>query len=109
MINEDQFVVTYGDGVANINLNNLINFHLNHKKEATMTVVRPPVRFGEVKMRNGTITNFEEKPQIKNNWINGGFLFLIKIFLNILVKTRDVRKKTYTKNDKSKENYGLSA
>tara|TARA_B100001564_G_C20657783_1_gene680043 strand:- start:1120 stop:1851 length:732 start_codon:yes stop_codon:yes gene_type:complete len=108
LINEDQFVVTYGDGVANINLNNLINFHLNHKKEATMTVVRPPVRFGEVKMRNGTITNFEEKPQIKNNWINGGFFIFNKNIFKYFSKNNEMlEKKPIQKMTKAKKIMGF--
>ena len=56
-------------------------FSFKNKKTATMTVVRPPVRFGEVKLKKKLITNFKEKPQIKNSWINGGFfVFNKKIF-----------------------------
>lgn len=78
LVKEDYFFLTYGDGLADINLKQLLKFHVKHKKDATMTVVRPPVRFGEVKFKNNLMINFEEKPQIKNNWINGGFFVFNK-------------------------------
>lgn len=78
---EENFMLTYGDGVSDVNIKNLLNYHIKKKKIGTMTVVRPPVRFGEVKLKNNQIINFREKPQIKNNWINGGFfVFNNKIF-----------------------------
>ena len=74
-------MLTYGDGISNQNLNKLKKFHLKHRKIATMTVVRPPVRFGEVKLNNNLVTMFKEKPQSSSNWINGGFfVFNSKIF-----------------------------
>ena len=66
-------MLTYGDGLTNQNLKDLEKFHLKNKKIATMTIVRPPVRFGEVKLKGNLIKNFKEKPQINNSWINGGF------------------------------------
>lgn len=77
----ENFMVTYGDGISNQNLYQLKNFHLKNKKIATMTVVRPPVRFGEVKLNGNLITSFQEKPQSSKLWINGGFfVFNSKIF-----------------------------
>ncbi len=77
----ENFMVTYGDGISNQNIKRLKNFHLKHRKIATMTVVRPPVRFGEVKLKRNLITNFQEKPQSSKLWINGGFfVFNSKIF-----------------------------
>ena len=77
----ENFMVTYGDGISNQNLKKLKNFHLKHKKIATMTVVRPPVRFGEVKLKGNMISYFQEKPQSGKLWINGGFfVFNSKIF-----------------------------
>ena len=75
-------MLTYGDGLTNQNLNKLEKFHPRNKKVATMTIVRPPVRFGEVKMRGSLIKKFKEKPQITNSWINGGFFVFKKKFLN---------------------------
>ena len=78
---EENFMLTYGDGLTNQNLRKLETFHKKNNKIATMTVVRPPVRFGEVKLKGQLIQNFKEKPQIKNSWINGGyFVFNNKIF-----------------------------
>ena len=74
-------MLTYGDGISNQNLNKLKKFHLKHKKIATMTVVRPPVRFGEVRLKKNLVTMFKEKPQSSASWINGGFfVFNSKIF-----------------------------
>jgi len=72
--NEKTFFLTYGDGVSKINLNKLLNFHNKHKKIATLTAVRPPARFGQLKInKKNTILEFREKNQIDVGWINGGF------------------------------------
>ena len=77
----ENFMLTYGDGLTSQNINKLVKFHLKNKKIGTMTVVRPPVRFGEVKMRNNSVNSFKEKPQSTSGWINGGFfVFNSKIF-----------------------------
>ena len=78
----ENFMLTYGDGISNQNLKKLYNFHIKNKKIATMTVVKPPVRFGEVMMNKNLITSFKEKPQSnKGGWINGGFfVFNYKVF-----------------------------
>lgn len=93
--NESNFMLTYGDGLTNQNLLKLESFHLKNKKTATMTVVRPPVRFGEVKLKQKLITNFKEKPQIKNSWINGGFfVFNKKIFKYLNKKKNEMLEKS---------------
>ena len=75
------FSVTYGDGLTNQNLKKLYLFHKKHKKIATLTAVRPPARFGELNILGNKVQQFQEKPQLKNNWINGGFfIFNYKIF-----------------------------
>ena len=77
----ENFLLTYGDGLINQNLNKLLKFHIKHKKIATLTSVKPPARFGEVKINGNRVSSFEEKPQLQNNWINGGFfVFNSKIF-----------------------------
>ncbi|HEX6728969.1 MAG TPA: glucose-1-phosphate cytidylyltransferase [Pyrinomonadaceae bacterium] len=74
-LREETFMVTYGDGVANIDLQALLEFHRSHGKVATVTAVRPPARFGGLLFDDkGTVTDFTEKPQIGEGWINGGFL-----------------------------------
>jgi glucose-1-phosphate cytidylyltransferase len=83
-LNRNAFLLTYGDGVSNINLNKLIRFHKKNRKIATMTVVHPPARFGEVKFKKNLITSFKEKPQLKRGWINGGFFVFEPTFFNIL-------------------------
>lgn len=72
-----EFFVTYGDGLANINLAKLINFHRRSEKEAVITAVRPPARFGVLEFESGLVTHFGEKSQTDSGWINGGF-FVIK-------------------------------
>jgi glucose-1-phosphate cytidylyltransferase len=73
---EDSFFVTYGDGVANIDLKSLLKFHQNHSKLATVTAVRPAARYGRIEISNGLVTEFAEKSQTKEGWINGGFFLL---------------------------------
>jgi glucose-1-phosphate cytidylyltransferase len=75
-LNKETFCFTYGDGVANINLIDLLDFHKNHQAQATMTVVQPPGRFGAVLLDKQTVQNFTEKPKGDNTWINGGFFVL---------------------------------
>ena len=77
----ENFLLTYGDGLINQNLNKLLKFHIKHKKIATLTSVKPPARFGEVKINGNRVSSFKEKTQLQNNWINGGFfVFNSKIF-----------------------------
>ncbi len=74
--NEDAFCFTYGDGVSNINISDLIKFHKNHGKEATLTSVFQPGRFGALKIEDNMVTNFTEKPKGDGALINGGFFVL---------------------------------
>ena len=77
----ENFMLTYGDGISNQNLKKLLAFHKQHKKIATMTIVRPPVRFGVVEVKKNLVTRFKEKPHSNSGWINGGFfVFNYKIF-----------------------------
>ncbi len=88
--NEKNFMLTYGDGLTNQNIKKLVKFHLKHKKIATMTVVRPPVRFGEVALKNNKVVRFKEKPQIKSSWINGGFFVFTKKIFKYLKKYNEM-------------------
>jgi glucose-1-phosphate cytidylyltransferase len=72
----ERVLATYGDGVGNINLKNLLTFHESHGKMATLTAVRPPARFGYLELENGHVLHFGEKNQISTGWINGGFFVL---------------------------------
>lgn len=73
----ENFFLTYGDGVSNIDIKKLLKFHLKNKKIATITAVRPPVKFGELIInKNSAVRSFLEKPQVSKGWINGGFFVL---------------------------------
>ena len=80
-IDTENFMMTYGDGVAKIDLNKLLGFHLSHKRIATVTGVRPTSRFGELVASGNRVINFSEKPQIGEGYVNGGFfVFNRKVF-----------------------------
>ena len=64
---------TYGDGVSDVDVTALLTFHRSHGRLATVTAVRPPVRFGDLRVEDGRVVDFEEKPQAGEGWINGGF------------------------------------
>ncbi len=73
-LKNDTFMVTYGDGVSNVDLQALLHFHRSHGRLATVTAVRPPARFGGLVFDGDLVVKFTEKPQIGEGWINGGFL-----------------------------------
>jgi glucose-1-phosphate cytidylyltransferase len=75
-IGNEPFMLTYGDGVADVNIGELVKFHKSHGKMATVTAVRPPARFGGLVLNDDAVRRFEEKPQIGEGWINGGFFVL---------------------------------
>jgi len=91
--NEESFFMTYGDGISNIDLNQLLKFHKNHKKIATVTAVHPPVRFGEMELKNDEVTKFAEKVQVKTSWISGGFFILNKEVLNYIENDKTIFEK----------------
>ncbi|MBE2320248.1 glucose-1-phosphate cytidylyltransferase [Solirubrobacter sp. CPCC 204708] len=75
-IGNETFMCTWGDGVSNVDLDKLLEFHRSHGKLATMTAVRPPARFGHLELDGNVISDFNEKPQIGEGWINGAFFVL---------------------------------
>ena len=75
---DDDFCFTYGDGVSNVNISKLIEFHKEQNTKATLTSVQPPGRFGALSLNKNRITGFREKPEGDGNWINGGFFVLNK-------------------------------
>lgn len=84
---EENFFLTYGDGLSNVNLKKLLSFHLEKQKIATVTAVRPTARFGQLKIaKNNLVKKFEEKNQINEGWINGGFFVFNKKIFNYLPK-----------------------
>lgn len=72
----ENFFMTYGDGLCSVNLNKLFQFHSLHNKIATVTAVHPPVRFGELEIDGDEVVKFDEKPQASAGWINGGYFVL---------------------------------
>ncbi len=84
----ERMLATYGDGVGNINIRNLIAFHESHGKLATLTAVHPPARFGYLDIANGLVRKFGEKNQSDAGWINGGF-FVVEPEVSSLVKSHD--------------------
>jgi len=72
----ERVIATYGDGLANVSIEKLLDFHARHGKLATVTAVRPPARFGYMKIEENTVTHFGEKNQSDEGWINGGFFVL---------------------------------
>jgi glucose-1-phosphate cytidylyltransferase len=75
-LGDETFLLTWGDGVADINLEKLIAFHRDHGKLATLTAVRPPARYGHLELEGDRISEFSEKPQTGEGWINGAFFVL---------------------------------
>jgi glucose-1-phosphate cytidylyltransferase len=75
-IGKEPFLLTYGDGVCNVDLNKLIAFHRSHGKIATVSAVRPPARFGGLSFEGENVASFAEKPQTGEGWINGGYFIL---------------------------------
>ena len=81
--NED-FFLTYGDGLSNVNLKKLLKFHKKNKKLVTLTAVRPPARFGAIKIKSNLVNYFNEKSKMDEGWINGGFFIVSSKFINFI-------------------------
>ncbi len=107
IIGDNDFIATYGDGVSDVNLKKLVKFHKQHNGIVTLTAVRPPVRFGEVKISaSDKVFDFKEKPQATQNWINGGFFIMSKgVFKFIKDDYTILEKKTFEKLTKNKKLY----
>ena len=83
-LKNEPFLLTYGDGVSDININKLIKFHKKNKKIVTVTAVRPPARFGALEIRGNKVTKFKEKNVAGESWINGGFFVVNPEFFKFL-------------------------
>ena len=83
-IGNERFMLTYGDGLSDIDLNKLEKFHIQHGKMVTVTAVRPAARFGELEINENKVISFKEKPQLNQGWINGGFFICEPEFLNLI-------------------------
>ena len=77
-------LMTYGDGVSNVDLDQLISFHKDHGKMVTVTAVHPGARFGELEMKGEQVTSFQEKPQTGQGWINGGYFVIEPEFFELI-------------------------
>ena len=83
-IGKETFMMTYGDGLSNVNLKKLLKFHKKNKKLATLTAVRPPARFGALKLNGQYVSYFKEKSKLDEGWINGGFFVMEPEFLKFI-------------------------
>jgi glucose-1-phosphate cytidylyltransferase len=83
-IGNEPFLLTYGDGVADINIEALIKFHKGHGKMATVSAVHPGARFGELDINNNIVSSFKEKPQVTQGWINGGYFVIEPEFFELI-------------------------
>jgi glucose-1-phosphate cytidylyltransferase len=81
---KETFMLTYGDGLCNVDLKKLLTFHKKNHKLVTVTAVRPLSRFGVLELKNNLVKNFKEKVQMKEGWINGGFFVMEKNFLKFI-------------------------
>ena len=84
IIGKERFMLTYGDGLSNINISELIAFHKKHGKLVTVSAVRPPARFGALKINGSEVINFKEKSQLDESWINGGFFVIEPEFFEMI-------------------------
>ena len=83
-IGNETFMLTYGDGVSDVNLDALLNFHQSHGKMITISAVRPAARFGELEIDKSRVISFQEKPQLHDGWINGGFFVIEPSFFDLI-------------------------
>jgi len=83
-IGNETFMMTYGDGIANVNIKKLLRFHKQKKKLITLTAVRPPARFGAIKIKGKFVKYFKEKSKLDESWINGGFFVIEPKFLELI-------------------------
>jgi glucose-1-phosphate cytidylyltransferase len=92
-LKDETFMLTYGDGVSDLNIKDLISFHKMKSKIATVTAVRPVARFGELQIKNENVINFSEKPQTQKGWINGGFFVFEPEIFNYLKDDQTILEK----------------
>ncbi len=83
-IGNETFLLTYGDGVSDIDIDALVGFHRNHGKMVTVSAVHPGARFGELDLDGDLVTSFSEKPQTKKGWINGGYFVIEPSFFDLI-------------------------
>jgi len=93
-IGNEPFLLTYGDGVADINLDSLIKFHESHGKMVTVSAVHPGARFGELKIDDQKVIAFQEKPQTSQGWINGGYFVIQPEFFDLIEGDETILERT---------------
>lgn len=84
LLGKETFLMTYGDGLSDVDLIELLKFHKKNKKLVTLTAVRPPARFGAIKFKGNKVKTFKEKDKMDEGWINGGFFVMEPDFLNLI-------------------------
>lgn len=89
-IGNEPFMLTYGDGLASIDLNALLDFHRDHGKMVTVTAVRPSARFGELVIGSRQVKSFREKPQVGQGWVNGGYFIIQPEFFDMIFDDQTV-------------------
>ncbi|KGG12038.1 MULTISPECIES: glucose-1-phosphate cytidylyltransferase [Prochlorococcus] len=93
-IKDETFLLTYGDAVTDLNINNVLNYHKKHGKLITVTAVRPTARFGELKIsKDNSVSSFREKPQLMEGWINGGYFVIEPEFLDYISNDQTILEK----------------
>lgn len=92
-IGNETCLLSYGDGLSNIDINKLITFHMSHGKMVTVTAVHPDARFGELKMKGDKVISFQEKPQTGQGWINGGYFVIEPEFFELIKEDRTILEK----------------
>ena len=92
-IGKEPFMLTYGDGVADIDMNALLKFHKSHGKMVTVTAVHPSARFGELEITKQQVNSFQEKPQTGQGWINGGYFVIEPEFFELIEKDMTILEK----------------
>ena len=104
-LGEETFLMTYGDGVSNIDLDKLIKFHKRNKNLVTLSAVRPPARFGSIKLKGNRVKLFKEKSKLDEGWINGGFFVMEPKFINFIKSDSTFLEKEPLEKVAKKNNY----
>jgi glucose-1-phosphate cytidylyltransferase len=92
-LSSETFLMTYGDGISNINIDQLIKFHEKHQKMITISAVRPPARFGSLSLNGSDVIKFKEKKQLGESWINGGFFVINPDFFKLIKGDKTILEK----------------
>ena len=103
ILNNKRFLLTYGDGLCNVNIKNLVKFHVKNKNIVTLTAVRPPARFGGIKISKSKVKYFKEKSNLDEGWINGGFFVMESKFLEFIKSDKTFLEKEPLENASKKK------